>query len=383
MKIPLVDPKLQYEALREEIDAAYRRVLASGQFILGKEVEAFEEEFARYCGVRYAVGLNSGTSALSLALQALGVGPGDEVITVSLTFVATVEAISLLGARPRFVDIDEKSYTLDPAQIEAAITKKTKGIIPVHLYGQPADMDPILDLAKKRKLFVLEDAAQAHGALYKGNRVGSLGHAACFSFYPTKNLSAFGEGGAVVTNDAKLALQIKKLRNHGGIERYTHELIGTNARMEAFHGAVLRAKLTRLDSWNELRRKHARTYGSLLKGLDLVLPQEAPYAKSVFHVYVIRAAERDRLNAYLNEQGIGSAIHYPTPSHLLECYRPLGCREGDLPVTERVAREVLSLPVYPEMTEDQLRFVAETVRTGLEPGARVDYNSRFLRPSGS
>ncbi len=370
MKIPLVDLKIQYESLKEEIDGILRRVLMSGQFVLGKEVEAFEEEFARYCGARYAVGLNSGTSALYLALLALGVGPGDEVITVSYTFVATAEAICLLGAKPRFVDIDEKSSTIDPEKIEAAITKKTKGIVPVHIFGHPADMDPILRIAKKHHLFVLEDAAQAHGALYKGKRAGSLGDAACFSFYPTKNLSTFGEAGAVVTNDAKLALQVKKLRNHGGIDRYSHECVGTNARMEAFHGAILRAKLPHLEQWNELRRKHARSYASLLKPLSLKLPEEATYAKSVYHLYVIQTPERARLNTFLNEQGIGSVIHYSTPIHLIEAYRSLGYRKGEFPVTEKASEEGLSLPIYPEMTQNQIEAVVRAVESFEKTGKR-------------
>lgn len=365
MKIPLVDLKAQYESIKEEIDAAIRRVLENSSFILGKEVEAFEETFARYCGVRFAVGVNSGTAALHLTLLAMGIGEGDEVITVSQTFVATIEAICWVGARPVFVDIDEKTYCMDPARIEAAVTKKTKVILPVHLYGHPADMDPLLAIAKKRKLYVIEDACQAHGALYKGKRVGGFGHAACFSFYPGKNLGAYGEGGAVVTNDEKLAVQIKKLRNHGGLEKYSHEFVGFNARLEAMQAAILGAKLPYLDRWNGLRRQHAREYDSLLGKSRLKLPQVAPYAESVFHLYVIRAPERDRLNTRLNEQGIGSLIHYPQPSHWVECYKHFGSGKGSLPVTEKVCSEVLSLPLYPELSGAQIRTVASAVESFL------------------
>ena len=362
-KIPLVDLKAQYESIKGEIQAAIARVLETSQFILGKEVEAFEEAFARYCNVHYAVGVNSGTSALHLALLALGIGPGDEVITVSQTFIATIEAICWVGARPVLVDIEEKTYNMDPAQLESAITKKTKAIIPVHLYGHPADMDPILGIAKRHKLWVIEDACQAHGALYQGKRVGGFGIAACFSFYPGKNLGAYGEGGAVVTNDSDLAIKIKKLRNHGGLEKYSHELIGMNARLEGIQGAILRTKLPYLDRWNEMRRENARRYSSLLGKLGVGLPSEAPYAKSVYHLYVIRTRKRDELNAYLNQQGIGSLIHYPKPNHLLECFKDLGYRKGSLPVTEKIAQEVLSLPLYPELTEAQTQTVVQTVES--------------------
>lgn len=367
IKIPLVDLRAQYESIQEEIQTAVKRVLESGQFILGKEVESFEEEFARYCNARYAVGVNSGTSALHLTLLALGIGPGDEVIAVSQTFIATVEAICWTGAKPVLVDIDETTYTMDPAQVEPAVTKKTKAIIPVHLYGHPADMDPLLEIARKRKLFVLEDACQAHGALYKGRRVGGLGDAACFSFYPGKNLGAYGEGGAVVTNNEKLAIQIKKLRNHGGLQKYSHEMIGFNARLEALQAAILRTKLPHLDRWNELRRQHAREYDSALAPLGVGLPREAPYAQSVFHLYVIRTRERDALNASLNELGIGSLIHYPIANHLLPCFQNLGYQEGDLPVTEKVSKEILSLPLYPELTEEKIRSVVSSVRQFLSP----------------
>lgn len=365
MEIPLVDLRAQYESIKDEIDLAIRRVLESSQFILGKEVEAFEEEFARYLGVRHAIGVNSGTSALFLTLHALGVGPGDEVITISQTFIATIEAILWTGARPVFVDIDQKTYTMDPSQVEGAVSKKTKAILPVHLYGHPVDMDPILEIARKKRLWVVEDACQAHGALYKGKQVGSLGDVACFSFYPGKNLGSYGEGGAVVTNDAALAEKIKKLRNHGGLDKYGHEILGTNARLEGIQGAILRVKLRHLDLWNELRRQHVAQYNSLLEGVRVTQPYEAPFAKSAYHLYVIRSRKRDLLNAYLNEQGIGSLIHYPKPSHLLDCFKNLGVQRRNLPVTERISKEVLSLPLYPELTDKQIQTVTTAVKTFL------------------
>ena len=366
MKIPLVDLKAQYHSLKKEIQAAINNVLETSQFILGKEVDAFEEAFARYINVRHAIGVNSGTSALHLALLALGIGPGDEVITVSHTFIATLEAICWTGARPVLVDIEEDTYNMNWRQIESAITKKTKAIIPVHIYGQPADMDPILEVARKRKLWVVEDACQAHGATYKGRRVGGFGHAACFSFYPGKNLGAYGEGGAVVTHDSQFAEKIRKLRNHGGLTKYSHEFIGMNARLEGIQGAILRVKLPHLDRWNELRRQHAQEYTSLLKGLDVTVPYEAPYAKSAFHLYVIRTPGRDRLNNLLNEKGIGSIIHYPKPNHLLPCFKHLGYQEGDLPVTEKVSKDILSLPLYPELTLKQIREITGIIRTFLQ-----------------
>ena len=362
MKIPLVDLRAQYESIKDEIQAAVTKTFETSQFILGPAVEAFEEAFAKYCGVRCCIGVNSGTAALHLALLAFGVGQGDEVITVSQTFIATAEAISLTGARPVFIDIDEKTYTMDPSKLEKAITPKTKVIIPVHLYGHPAQMDTVLEIAKKHGVTVLEDAAQAHGALYQGKRVGGFGNAACFSFYPGKNLGAYGEGGAVVTDDLELATRIRKLRNHGGLRKYEHDIIGMNARLEGIQGAILGVKLPHLDRWNELRRQHAATYAALLQGLNLGLPQEAPYAKSVYHLYVIRTRDRDALNTYLNEKGIGSIIHYPTPNHLLNFYRKLGYREGDLPVTEKISKEVLSLPIYPELKKEQIQYIADAIR---------------------
>ena len=363
MPIPMVDLKAQYAALKGEIREAVDRVLESGMFILGPEVESFEKEFAAYCGSTYAVGLNSGTTALFLALAAWGIGPGDEVITVPQTFFATAEAISWTGAKPVFVDIDEKNYTMNPAGLEKAVTKKTKGIIPVHLYGHPADMDPILKVAKKYNLLVLEDAAQAHGALYKGRRAGSLGDAACFSFYPGKNLGAYGEGGAVVTSDHDLAVKIQKLRNHGRLgNRGVHEMLGVNGRMEAIQGAILRVKLKYLNEWNEKRRQIAAWYRQALEDTPLILPQEASFAKSAFHLYVVRSSQRDEFQEFLNARGIQAQAHYTLPLHLLPIYRKEGWREGKLPVSEKVCREILSLPLYPEMTQEQVGEVANAVR---------------------
>lgn len=365
MKIPLVDLKAQYDSIKPQIQEAISRVLETSQFILGTEVEKFEEEFARYLGVKHAIGINTGTDALYITLIALGIKPGDEVITVSQTFIATVDAIYWTGAKPIMVDIDEVTFTMDPKKFEAAITKKTKAVIPVHLYGQPADMDPILAIAKKHNLFVIDDACQAHGALYKGKRVGGMGNAACFSFYPGKNLGAYGEGGAVTTNDDALATLIRKLRNHGGLKKYSHEIPGFNARLEGIQGAILRVKLPYLDKWNDLRRLHAAEYEKNLQGLGIKFPREASYARSVFHVYVVRTPQRDALNDHLNEQGIGCVIHYPIPNHLLPCFQSLGYKTGDLPVTEKVSKEVLSLPLFPELKKEQIQEVTGQIRNFL------------------
>lgn len=380
MQVPFNDLKIQYNALRGEIQPALERVLESQHYILGPEVEAFEKDFARYCGVRHAVGINSGTMALQLALLALGAGPGSEIITVAQTFIATAEAISWTGAKPVFLDVDDSTYTLNPALLEAAITPQTKGIVPVHLYGHPARMDEILKIAAKHRLFVVEDACQAHGASWQSKRVGSFGQAACFSFYPGKNLGAFGEGGAVVTDDERVALQIRKLRNHGGIARYTHECLGFNGRMEAIQGAVLGVKLPHLDGWNAKRRAHAARYHELLSDLDsrqknagmtkgLVLPREAPQAQSVYNSYVIRTERRDELQHYLSTAGIQTQIYYPVKIHLLEFYRSLGYREGSLPVTEALTRTGLALPVYPDLTDAQIDYTSQKIREFLKNNA--------------
>lgn len=359
--IPFVDLKSQYHSVKEEVDAAVARVLESGQFVLGPEVAAFEEEFAAYCHAPHGVAVNSGTSALHLALLAAGIGPGDEVITVSFTFVATAAAIHYAGAKPVFVDIDPESYTIDVTQIERAITERTKAIIPVHLYGQAADMDSILEIARARNLIVIEDAAQAHGAEYKGRRTGSMGHMGCFSFYPGKNLGAYGEGGMVVTSNPDYARAIGILRDWGQERKYHHTLKGYNYRMEAMQAAILRVKLRHLEQWTESRRSHAARYDELLADSEVQTPVALPHNRHVYHIYAVRAAERDALQQRLQEQGIQTGIHYPIPVHLQEAYADPKCRPGDLPCSELAAGQVLSLPMYAEMSSSQLRIVSETV----------------------
>jgi len=355
--IPFVDLKSQYSSIKEEVDAVVARVLAAGQFVLGPDVAAFEEEFAAYCEARYGVAVNSGTSALHLALLAAGIGPGDEVITVSFTFVATVAAIHYAGARPVFVDIDPRSFTMDVTQIESAITDHTRAIIPVHLYGQPADLDPILEIARAHNLIVIEDAAQAHGAEYKGRRVGSVGDLGCFSFYPGKNLGAYGEGGMVVTNNSEYAGAIRMLRDWGQERKYLHSVKGYNYRMEAMQGAILRIKLRHLESWTQARRAHAARYNELLADAEIQTPIALDYNRHVYHIYALRTAERDALQRILHEAGIQTGIHYPIPVHLQEAYGDPRYRPGDLPHSERAANEVLSLPMYAELSESQIAAV--------------------------
>lgn len=362
MNIPFVDLRAQHLALKREIDEAIARVIENSSFILGREVERFEREFAEYIGARFCVGVSSGTAALQLALIALGIGPGDEVIVPANTFFATAEAVSNVGARPVFVDADPVAYTIDVGKIEAAINARTRAIIPVHLYGQPADLDPILELGKRYGLLVIEDAAQAHGARYRGKKVGSFGVVSCFSFYPGKNLGAFGEGGAVLTDDAEIAGRVAMLRDHGSERKYHHELIGYNFRMEGIQGAVLSVKLRYLDQWNELRRAHAALYGELLQGTPLILPKEMSYAYHVYHLYVVQTEARDALRAALTEAGVQTGIHYPVPIHLQPAYRSLDHRRGDFPEAERQAERVLSLPIYPELTAEQIARVAEVCR---------------------
>jgi dTDP-4-amino-4,6-dideoxygalactose transaminase len=363
--IPYADLKAQYHSIKTEIDAAIANVLESSAFILGKEVAEFEREFAAYSGVRHAVGVNSGTSALHLALLAAGVGPGDEVITVPFTFVATVAAVFYTGAAPVFVDIDARSYTMDVDRIEAAITSRTKAILPVHLYGQAADMDPILDIARRHNLVVIEDAAQAHGAEYKGRRTGGMGDLGCFSFYPGKNLGAYGEGGAVVTNNPERANTIRMLRDWGQSRKYYHDLRGFNYRMEGIQGAILRVKLQHLEAWTDARRAHARIYTGQLAGSRIGTPCEMSYARHVYHVYAIRVPHRDRVFQHLNKSGVQAGIHYPIPVHLQPAYRDARYKEGDFPVAESVAREVISLPIFPELTPAQIDEVCASVRGGL------------------
>lgn len=359
--IPAVDLKAQYRSIKAEIDDAVLRVLESSQFILGEEVAAFECEFAAFCRAGEAVAVNSGTSGLHLALLAAGVGPGDEVITVPFTFVATVAAVQYAGARAVLVDIDPKSYTMDPALIAAAITPRTKAIMPVHLYGQPADMDPILELARSRGLIVIEDAAQAHGAEYKGRRAGSMGDLAVFSFYPGKNLGAYGEGGAVVTNSAEYARRIRMQRNWGGERRYEHILKGFNYRMDGIQGAILRVKLRHLEAWTEARRSHAAEYDRRFAGTGLSTPYARPDSRHVYHCYTIRVPRRDAVRAHLESAGIHTGVHYPIPVHLQPAYSDLGYRRGDFPVAEQAASEVLSLPMFPELNEEQIAAVTDAL----------------------
>jgi dTDP-4-amino-4,6-dideoxygalactose transaminase len=359
--IPFLDLKAQYKPIKEDILQAVNRVLDTGQYILGEEVAAFETEFASYVGAQHGVALNSGTSALHLALLAAGVGRGDEVITVPFTFVATVAAICYTGAHPVFVDIDPKSFTMDTTQLEAAITPRTKAILPVHIYGQSADMDPILEVARKHGLIVIEDAAQAHGAEYKGKRVGSLGSLGCFSFYPGKNLGAYGEGGMVVTNDAQHAEKMRMLRDGGQARKYHHVLRGYNYRMEGLQGAILRVKLRHLDAWTEGRRSRAAEYERCLKNADVVRPVEMPYGRHVYHIYAVRSADRTELQRALQNNGVQTGIHYPIPVHLQDGYRDLGYVAGEFPQTERAAREVLSLPMFSELSNMQVEMVSAAV----------------------
>jgi len=363
MKVPFLDLKAQYETIRAEIGAALQEVLEKTAFAGGPFVEKFEKEFAPFCQTEHAVGVGNGTDALWVAMLGLGIGQGDEVITAANTFIATAEAISFCGAKPVFVDVDEKTCNMNPNLIEAAITPRTRAIIPVHLYGQTADMDPIMEIARKHKLLVIEDASQAHGAEYKGRRAGSIGHAGCFSFYPGKNLGAYGEAGAVVTNNAELAKTMRMFRDHGQSKKYYHSIIGWNARMDGFQGAVLSVKLKHLPAWTEGRRKNAALYGRLLAGVkNIILPTEASYGKHVYHIYAIRAQSRDALIKALQERDVHCAIHYPVPLHLQDAYSSLGYKRGDFPVTERVAEGLVSLPMFAELTKEQIETAAQELR---------------------
>ena len=364
--IPYVDLKAQYRSIKHEIDAAVIRVLESTQFVLGEEVAAFEREFAGYCQASEAVAANSGTSALHLALLAAGIGTGDEVITVPFTFVATVSAIGYTDAKPVFVDIEPDYFTMDPSKIEAAITPRTRAIMPVHLYGQPADMDPILEIARRRGLTVIEDSAQAHGAEYHGRRCGSLAEIAGFSFYPGKNLGAYGEGGAVTTTRADVAATCRTLRDWGQEKRYEHRVKGFNYRMDGIQGAILRVKLRHLEAWTEQRRQVAQWYAEALDPESVRIPKARPGCRHVHHVYAVRSDDRDKLRDELGKQGIQTGIHYPIPVHLQPAHADLGYHAGDFPVAEAVARDVLSLPIFPEMTREQVQTVAAAVS-----GARV------------
>jgi dTDP-4-amino-4,6-dideoxygalactose transaminase len=361
--IPFVDLKAQYRVLRPEIEAAVKGVLDSGQYILGEEVAAFEREFAAYCGGRHAIAVNSGTSALHLALLAAGVGPGHEVITVPFTFVATVAAVGYCGARPVFVDIDPRTLTIDPDRIEAAITPRTRAILPVHLHGRPADLGPIREIARRRGLLVIEDAAQAHGAEYQGKRIGAHGDLTCFSFYPGKNLGAYGEGGAVVTDDPAYDRTIRMLRDWGAERKYLHVLKGYNYRMEGLQGAILRVKLRYLDGWTEARRERAAQYDSRLVNspVQTLAAQEPARDRHVYHVYAVRHPRRDDLQRHLADGGIQTGIHYPIPIHLLPAWADLDHSSGDFPHAERAAAEVLSLPMFPELEADQVEEVCRMI----------------------
>lgn len=361
MPVPFLDLRQQYEGLQAEVLAAADRVFSSTQFVLGKEVEAFEEEFAAYSGTRYAVAVNSGTSALHLALLSCGVGPGDEVITTPFTFIATAAAIRYTGARPVFVDIDPVTYSIDPALVEAAITPATKAILPVHLYGHPADMDPLADIARRHGLVLIEDAAQAHGAEYKARRCGSLGELGCFSFYPGKNLGAYGEGGLVTTSNPELVRTIRMLRDWGAEKRYHHVLHGFNYRMEGLQGAVLRIKLRRLEEWTEARIAHAKQYRKALAQSGLQLPPDTADVRSVYHIFSVMTDDRPALMASLAERGIQTGIHYPFPVHLQPAYEYLQGKPGDYPHAERAAASEVSLPMFPELTAAQRDEVVESV----------------------
>lgn len=368
MTIPLVDLKAQYASIKGEIDAAIEEVLSTCSFVGGKNVRAFESEFAAFCNVEYAVGVGNGTDALQLALLACGIGKDTEVITVSHTFTATAEAIVNVGARPVFVDVNE-TYTIDVSQVADRITPCTQAIIPVHLYGQPADMDPLLSLAEKHGLVVIEDAAQAHGARYNGRRSGSFGHLACFSFYPGKNLGAYGDAGAVITNDSEVAKHIDRLHDHGRTGKYVHERIGFNSRLDALQAAVLRVKLSHLDKWNAARRAHTALYDKLLADVPgVVTPYVSPNVEHVYHLYVIQVPNRDQVQAALKAAGIQTGIHYPIPLHEQPAYAHLGYKPEDFPVTHALASQILSLPMYPELNEEQIHYVVEVIRRTVEGG---------------
>lgn len=360
--IPFLNLKAQHQALKSEILAAVSEVLDSTAFAGGPFVSKFEEEFAAYCSTKHSVAVGNGTDALWFALLALGIGKGDEVITTPSTFIATAEAITYCGATPVFVDIDEETFTIDPKLIEDAITPRTKAIIPVHLYGQMADMDPIIEIARRHKLAVIEDACQAHGAEYKGRRAGSIGDVGCFSFYPGKNLGACGEGGACVTNNPELRAKMAMFRDHGQAKKYYHDVIGWNGRMDGFQGAILSIKLKHLDSWTNARRNHARAYSEAFAGVHGVLaPKEATYAKHVYHLYVLRVKNRDLMLKNLGDRGVNCAIHYPVPLHLQQAYKSLGLGRGSFPVAERCANEIISLPMFPELTSADVATVVKEV----------------------
>jgi dTDP-4-amino-4,6-dideoxygalactose transaminase len=372
VQVPFLDLKAQYKQIESEVVPAVTEAMAAGMFIGGPQVSGFEDEFALFCDSKYCIGVGSGTDALRFALMAAGVGPGDAVITVPNTFIATTEAISQVGAIPIFVDVDPQTYTMDPQKLadllknnkqQSTHNNHAKGVIPIHLYGQPADMDPILEIARQYDLVVVEDACQAHGASYKNRKAGSLSAAGCFSFYPGKNLGAFGEAGAVVTQDEEMAQKMRMIRDHGQAQKYFHNLEGYNGRLDAIQAAVLRIKLKRLQSWNQSRRKNAALYTERLGDVPgITLPVEAGFAESVYHLYVILADNRDELQKFLSEKGIATGLHYPLPLHLQKAYAHLGHKKGDFPVAEHTAERLLSLPMYPELTAEQIHYVCSSIR---------------------
>lgn len=367
LQVPFVDLKIQYRSLETEINKALANVIQNTAFIMGPDVQAFETEFAGFCGVEHAIGVGSGTAALELILRAYDIGPRDEVITVANTFIATAVAVSGVGATPVLVDIDPETYNIDVSKIEAAITDKTKAIMPVHLYGQPADMDPILAIAKEHDLVVIEDACQAHGATYKDRIAGTMSHAAGFSFYPGKNLGAYGDAGGIVTNDGELADKIRLLRNIGQSVKYHHDIVGFNHRMDTLQAAVLRVKLRHLAGWNNARRKNAALYTELFSDSGIIPPFQAEGTDSVWHLYVIRVKNREALQQQLSDHGVSTVIHYPIPIHLQPAYAHLGHKQGDFPLTELYADQIVSLPMFAELTEQQIRYVADAVLEFAEP----------------
>ncbi len=363
MQVPFLDLKTQYKELEKEVVPIVKTAMENAAFIGGPQVTGFESEFAEFCESSHCVGVNSGTDALRFALMAVGVQPGDEVITVSHTFIATTEAISQVGAKPVFVDITADTCNMDPARIESAITANTKAIVPVHIYGQPVDMDPIMEIAQKHGIVVIEDACQSHGALYKERKAGSIGAVGCFSFYPGKNLGAYGEGGAAVTNDETIAQKMSMIRDHGQSKKYYHEIEGYNGRLDAIQAGILRVKLKRLAGWNQARRENAKYYDALFADVPgVTVVKEAEFAKSVYHLYVILLDDRDGLQKFLDSKGVATGLHYPLPLHLQQAYAHLGHSKEDFPVTEDIASRLLSLPMFPELKKEQIEYVVQCIR---------------------
>ena len=370
VRVPLLDLRAQHAAIRDEVREAIDRVVEHQRFILGPEVEAFEAEIAAYCGCAHAVGVSSGTDALLVSLMAIGVGPGDEVITSPYTFFATAGSIARLGARPVFADIDPITYNIDPGATAAVVTERTRAIIPVHLYGQMADMDPIMEVARMHELYVVEDAAQAIGAEYNGRRAGSIGHLGCFSFFPSKNLGAYGDGGMVTANDPELAERVRLLRNHGHGPKYFNKVVGGNFRLDEMQAAILRVKLRHLESWTEARRRNAATYRRLLATSGLALPRELRARRHIYNQFVVRVPRREKLRQHLADHGIGTEVYYPLPLHLQECFADLGYRRGDFAASESAAQETLALPIYPELTEEEIASVVESIEAIYRSGGR-------------